>query len=119
MNVAPRPLDILSLCSGGAGLDLGVELAVPGSRVVCFVEREVYAAAVLAARMEDASLPPAPIWSDLRTFDGKPWRGVVDCVTAGYPCQPFSLAGKRLGEKDPRHLWPEVARIIMTVEFPC
>ena len=57
-------------------------------------------------------LPPAPIWSDLRTFDARAWRGVVDCVIAGYPCQPFSVAGKRGGESDPRHLWPEVARIV-------
>jgi DNA (cytosine-5)-methyltransferase 1 len=54
----------------------------------------------------------APLWSDARTFDGKPWRGVVDCLIAGYPCQPFSRAGKRKGVDDPRHLWPHIARII-------
>ncbi len=54
----------------------------------------------------------APIWSDVSTFDARPWRDVVDIVTGGYPCQPFSHAGKRLGEADPRHLWPHFARII-------
>ena len=76
------------------------------------VERETFAAATLVARMEDASLDQAVVWDDVGTFDGRPWRGAVDIVTAGYPCQPFSVAGRRLGSEDPRHLWPHVARII-------
>lgn len=110
-------INVLSLCSGVGGLDLGVELATGGAaRVVCHVEREAFAAAILAARMEDETVARAPVWSDLRTFDGRPWRGVVDCVIGGYPCQPFSFAGKRGGENDPRHLWPEVARIVEEVQ---
>jgi DNA (cytosine-5)-methyltransferase 1 len=106
-------LNVLSLCSGVGGLDLGVELATGGvARTVCYVEREAHAAAVLVARMEEALLAPAAIWCDLTTFDGTEWRGVVDLVVAGYPCQPFSTAGKRAGVDDPRHLWPHVARII-------
>ncbi|WP_373504084.1 DNA cytosine methyltransferase, partial [Aestuariivirga sp.] len=77
-----------------------------------------YAAATLVARMEDASLDQAVVWDDVGTFDGRPWRGAVDIVTAGYPCQPFSVAGKRRGADDPRHLWPHVARIIAEVEPP-
>ena len=110
-NVVAIFPQILSLCSGYGGLDLGVELAVGGD-VVCHVEREAYAAANLVARMEDKTLPQAPIWDDLKTFDGNAWRGAIDCVTAGYPCQPFSLAGNRLGDTDPRHLWPDVRRIV-------
>ena len=58
------------------------------------------------------------VWDDVGTFDGRPWRGAVDIVTAGYPCQPFSVAGKRRGADDPRHLWPHVARIIGEIEPP-
>lgn len=105
-------MNVLSLCSGIGGLDLGIRLAIPEARTVCFVEREAYCAALLVARMQDGALDEAPVWSDLATFDGREWRGVVDCVVAGYPCQPFSRAGKRTGASDPRHLWPHVARII-------
>lgn len=108
----------LSLCSGAGGLDLGLTIAIPGYRAVGYVERETFAAATLVARMEDASLDQAVVWDDVGTFDGRPWRGTVDIITAGYPCQPFSVAGKRRGADDPRHLWPHVARIIGEVEPP-
>lgn len=110
-------VNVLSFCSGYGGLDLGVDLATGGAtRTICYVEREAFAAAVLAARMAEEVVAPAPVWSDLRTFDGRPWRGVVDLITGGYPCQPFSHAGKRLGEQDERHLWPDIARVIGEVE---
>lgn len=102
----------LSLCAGAGGLDLGLHIAEPGYRAVGYVERDAYAAAILVARMADAALDPAPVWDDLASFDGRPWRGAVDLVLAGYPCQPFSVAGRRRGTDDPRHLWPHVARII-------
>lgn len=88
---------ILSLFSGGGGLDLGIHRAVRGARTVVYVEREAFACEVLAARMEEGALAPAPIWTDVRTFDGRPWRGVVDCVAGGSPCQDLSVAGKRAG----------------------
>lgn len=78
---------------------------------MCYVEREAYAASVLVRRMEEGRLDPAPVWSDLGSFDARPWRGVVDCITGGYPCQPFSVAGKQRAHEDERHLWPHVARI--------
>ena len=105
----------ISLCAGVAGLDLGVHIAEPGYRTVCYVERNSFGAAALVARMADASLAPAPVWDDLKSFDGRPWRGKVHLVTAGYPCQPFTLSGQRKGKTDPRHLWPDVARIISEV----
>lgn len=110
-DVALHPR-ILSLCSGIGGLDLGIGLALPGARTVCFVEREYPVCEVLAARMDEGALDYAPIHTDLRSFNGGEWRNRVDIVAAGYPCQPFSVAGKRRGEEDERHLWPEVMRII-------
>lgn len=110
-----RDLRGISLCAGYAGLDLGLHIAEPSYRTVCYVERESHAAATLVARMGDETLGQAPIWSDLATFDGRPWRGRVHLVSAGYPCQPFSMAGKRRGADDPRHLWPHVARIVAEV----
>jgi len=107
-----RGLFGLSLCAGAGGLDLGLMLAEPGYRAVGYVERDAFAAAVLVARMEDAALDQAPVWDDVAAFDGRPWRGAVDVLTAGYPCQPFSVAGRRQGTDDPRHLWPHIARII-------
>ena len=106
----------LALCGGIGGLELAVGLAGVPSRVVAWVEREAYGAAVLAARMEQGLLGQAPIWDDLTQFDGRPWRGLVDLVTAGYPCQPDSLAGARAGEADERWLWHEVWRVIREVE---
>lgn len=112
-----RPDEFLgiSLCAGVAGLDLGLHLAESGYRTVCYVERNSFAAATLVARMADTSLDPAPVWDDLKSFDGRPWRGRVHIVTAGYPCQPFTLSGVRRGEQDPRHLWPDVARVVREV----
>ena len=111
-----RTINVLSLCSGDGGLDLGVSLAIPTARTVCYVEIEAACCEVLAERMEENALASAPIWTNLKTFDGKPWRGIVDCVIGGYPCQPFSVAGKRKGAEDPRHLWPHVARIVRETE---
>lgn len=117
MSVVDRSINILSVCSGYGGLDLGVDLALGGAaRVVCGVEREAACCAVLAKAMDAGFVRAFPVWSDLRTFDGRPWRGVVDCITGGYPCQPFSSAGNRRGSNDPRNLWPEVARVIAEVE---
>lgn len=115
-NVDTRSFNVLSLCSGGAGLDLGVKLAVPRARTVCYVEIEAYACEVLASRMETQQLDEAPIWTDLRSFYGAEWRGVVDCVIGGYPCQPFSVAGKRRGADDPRHLWPAIVDILLDTQ---
>ena len=105
----------LALCAGVGGLELGIERVFDGYRTVCYVEGEAFSAAVLRKQMEKGRLHQAPIWSNLRTFDGKPWRGTVDIVSAGFPCQPFSQAGNQEGTEDPRHLWPEVARVVSEI----
>jgi DNA (cytosine-5)-methyltransferase 1 len=66
--------------------------------------------------MEEGRLDQAPIWSDLSTFDPEPWRGVVDCITGGIPCQPFSVAGKQRAHEDERHLWPYVEKLVVALE---
>lgn len=101
VNVASRPLHLLSLCSGVGMHDLGLG-AVFHARTVCYVEREAYAASQLVALMEAGCLDAAPVWSDLVTFDARPWRGLVDGIVAGLPCQPYSPAGKQQGNKDKR-----------------
>ncbi len=106
----------MALCAGAGGLELGLRLALGDDyRCVLYVEREAYAAAVLVARMEDKTLDRAPVWDDLTTIDSRPWRGVVDIVSAGFPCQPWSVAGKRQGTDDDRWLWPDIARVIHEV----
>lgn len=118
-SAALELVNVLSLCSGIGGLDLGVRLALARaglpSRVVCCVEREVYCCEILAKAHQAEGLACPPVWSDLLAFDGRPWAGLVDVVAAGYPCQPFSAAGKRKGTEDPRHLWPHVLRIVREV----
>jgi len=108
-------MNVLGICSGVGGLELGIHASEPGSRCIAHVEREAYAAAVLVSRMADGSLDEAPIWTDLGTFDGRPWRGVVDLVTSGDPCQPNSVAGRGLGADDDRWLIGQVLRIIEEV----
>jgi len=109
--------NVISLFSGVGGIELGLRLAVPNARAVCFVEREAYCCEVLEARMDEALLAPALIWTDVTTFDGRPWRGVVDCVAGGFPCQDISDAGKRAGFDGARSgLWHEFARIVREVE---
>ncbi|NBN88200.1 MAG: DNA cytosine methyltransferase [Proteobacteria bacterium] len=99
----------LSLCAGYGGIDLGLKRAIPGLRTIAFSEIEAFACANLVAKMEAGFLDPAPIWTDLKTFPWASFRGKVDILSGGYPCQPFSAAGKRLGKDDPRHLWPWIA----------
>ena len=107
--------NILSICAGIGGLELGLERALPTARTVCYVERDAQTCEVLAARIEAGQLDDAPIWSDVTTFDPDPWCGLVDGVIAGFPCQPASVAGKRLGTADERWIWPYIQRIIGTL----
>lgn len=107
-------LNELALFAGAGGGILGGKLL--GWRTVCAVEFDAYAASVLLQRQNDGCLPPFPVWDDVRTFDGKPWRGIVDVVSGGFPCQDISAAGKGAGITGERSgLWKEFARIIREV----
>ncbi|WP_343251064.1 DNA cytosine methyltransferase [Stenotrophomonas indicatrix] len=84
-----------------------------GWRTVCAVERDAHCASILAQRQNDGCLRPFPIWSDVCSFDGRPWRGAVDVVSGGFPCQDISPAGKGAGIRGERSgLWAEFARIV-------
>jgi len=101
----------LALFAGAGGGILGGHLL--GWRCVCAVEWEPYPASVLIARQNEGILPPFPIWDDVRTFDGRPWRGIVDVVSGGFPCQDISSAGKGAGITGERSgMWKQMARII-------
>lgn len=104
----------LALFAGAGGGILGGKLL--GWRTVCAVEWEPYAAGVLAARQNDKVLEPFPIWDDVQTFDGTPWRGIVDVVSGGFPCQDISSAGKGAGIDGERSgMWKHMARVVCEV----
>ena len=104
----------LALFAGAGGGILGGHLL--GWRTVCAVEWEPYPASVLCARQNDGLLPPFPIWDDVQTFDGKPWQGIVDVVSGGFPCQDISVAGGGGGiEAERSGMWREMARIVCEV----
>lgn len=104
----------LALFAGAGGGILGGHLL--GWRTICAVEYNAYARSVLLARQNDGTLPPFPIWDDVRTFDGRAWRGIVDVVSGGFPCQDISEAGKGAGITGERSgLWKDFARIISEV----
>jgi site-specific DNA-cytosine methylase len=105
----PTEVTHLSLCTGYGGIDLGLARVVSNLRTVAYCEREAAAIELLLSRMEGGQLDAAPIWTDLRTFPWPAFSGRVDILSGGYPCQPFSSAGKRLGADDERHLWPSIA----------
>jgi len=105
----------LALFAGAGGGILGGKLL--GWRTVCAVEWEPYPASVLCARQNDGLLPPFPVWDDVQTFDGRPWAGIVDVVSGGFPCQDISAAGKGAGIDGERSgMWGEMARIIHKVQ---
>jgi DNA (cytosine-5)-methyltransferase 1 len=116
VDITEKPPAVLSLCSGYGGIEKGLERVFGKVSVIVNVEVEAFAIANLVDKMETGQMAPAPIWTDLKTFKAGILRGMVDILTGGYPCQPFSAAGKRQGANDPRHLWPYVREIVGACE---
>lgn len=107
----------LSLFTGAGGGLLGTKLL--GWKHIGYVEKEPYCQRIIAQRIRDGLLDDAPIFSDIRTFISEGYaeryRGVVDVISAGFPCQPFSVAGKRQGGGDERNMWPETRECIRII----
>lgn len=100
-------MKVVDLFSGIGGFSLGLERA--GMETIAFCEQDEYCKKIISKHW-----PEVPIHDDIRELDGTQFRGAVDVICGGYPCQPFSTAsgGKRKGEADDRNLWPEMFRII-------
>ena len=115
MGITKELPTVISFCSGYGGIERGLDLAGLEHRVIAYVEIEAFAIANLVNKMEAGQLPPAPIYTNLKTFPAHLFRDRVDLITGGYPCQPFSAAGQRKGADDPRHLWPYIRRHIEAI----
>jgi len=109
----------LSLCTGYEGIGRGLRAVLPNVREIAYVEIEAFAIANLVAKMETQQLDAAPIYTNLKTFPYRKFRGQVDILSGGFPCQGFSQAGKQKGVDDPRHLFPFIAEGIRECKPQC
>ena len=109
----------LSLCTGYEGIGKGLRRVLPNVREIAYVEIEAFAIANLVNKMETNQLDSAPIYTNLKTFPYGKFRGQVDILSGGFPCQGFSQAGKQKGVDDPRHLFPYIAEGIRECKPQC
>lgn len=102
-------MKVISLFAGIEGFGLAAHKV--GWEVVASVEWEQFPQLVIKK-----NFPNTEIHGDIKQFDGRKYRGTIDIICGGFPCQPYSLAGKRKGKNDDRHLWPEMLRVIREVQ---
>ena len=111
-----QTINHLSLCTGYEGIGQGIRRVLPTLREIAYVEIEAFAVANLVDKMEKERLRPCPIYTNLKTFPYEEFRGKVDIMSFGFPCQPFSSAGKKRGVEDERHLFPYLAEGIRVMQ---
>jgi DNA (cytosine-5)-methyltransferase 1 len=109
----------LSVCPGLLGIERGLKRVFPKLRTAAYVEIETFIVENILSAMEAGLVDATPVWTNLKTFNPQPFRGLIDILLGGYPCQPFSLAGNRNGINDPRHLWPYLYSIAETIKPFC
>jgi site-specific DNA-cytosine methylase len=109
---------VLSFCPGILGIERGLARAGISCRVAAYVEIEAFIIANLVAGMESGLVDPAPIWTDAKTFDARPFRGKIHGIIGGYPCPGESVAGLREGHLYKGFLWPSIRKAISAANPP-
>lgn len=108
MNETLKTLHLFAGIGGGLLADI-----ILGHKPICAVEWDSYCCSVLRERASEGWFPDLQVFDgDVRVFNASDWKGKVDIIHAGFPCQPHSVAGKRKGADDDRNLWPATARVI-------
>ncbi len=109
----------ISLCTGYGGIDLGLNRVLQNNiKTLAYSEIEAFAIYNLLSKMESGFFESAPIWPNLKTFPWHLFKGKTSILSGGFPCQPFSVAGAKVADEDPRHLWPFIMKGIEALEFP-